>query len=143
MTGLMPNFGRLAKLLEMTTSDHDAEALAAARMANEERGRLGVTWTELLVERLISPQQPSDAAPPTQPPSRKRKPPRTACWTAPDGTKWAVVFTTIFENLSLSDHWVETLDSIQGYYIERGWLTVKQANLVLKFFATAQEREAA
>lgn len=39
---------RLAKCLELATSDNDHEALAALRKANQLRKRLGFTWTELL-----------------------------------------------------------------------------------------------
>ena len=137
---------RLAKLLELTASSHDGEALAAVRKANQERERLELTWTELLVGQSSSLQQPSDAtppAPPTQPPSRQRKPPRTACWTAPDGNTWEAVFRVIYDHVSLSDDWAKTIGSIETYHTDRGYLTRKQADLVLKFFATAQERMAA
>jgi ribosomal protein L40E len=39
---------RIAKILGMLGSDHDGEALAAARRAETARVRLGVTWYELL-----------------------------------------------------------------------------------------------
>ncbi len=39
---------RLAKLMELTTSDNDNEALSALRHANALRKTLGKTWAELL-----------------------------------------------------------------------------------------------
>ena len=57
-------FTRLGKLLELTTSNHDGEALVAIRKANEALKQLGLSWTELLVERSLSPQDASDTAPP-------------------------------------------------------------------------------
>ena len=133
---------RLAKLLELTASSHDGEALAAVRKANQERERLGLTWTELIAERSLAPQGASDTAP-VRPRTRRRKPPRTACWTAPDGTTWEAVFQVIYDHVSLSDDWAKTIGSIETYHIDHGYLTRKQADLVLKFFATAQERMAA
>ena len=142
MTEVMPNFGRLAKLLEMTTSDHDGEAVTAIHRANEERDRLGLSWTELLVERSPVPQDASDTAP-GRPSTRRRTPPRTACWTAPNGARWEAVFQAVYDHVSLSDHWVDILGSIQGYYIQRGWPRGKQIGLRWWLLATAQEREAA
>jgi len=39
---------RLAKVLAMTTSNHDGEALSAIRRANEILAGENLTWTELL-----------------------------------------------------------------------------------------------
>jgi hypothetical protein len=39
---------RLAKLLGMIGSDHDGEALNAAKLANKMVGEAGMTWTEVL-----------------------------------------------------------------------------------------------
>ena len=39
---------RLVKLMEMTTSNYDMEALLAVRRANILREKLGKTWAELL-----------------------------------------------------------------------------------------------
>jgi hypothetical protein len=49
------NLRRLAKMLELTASNSDGEALSAVRRANEELKRLGMTWTELLL-----PEHPFD-----------------------------------------------------------------------------------
>ena len=60
---------RLAKLLELTTSNYDGEAPVAIRpsrsaRSNEALKQFGLSWTELLVERSLSPQDVSDTAPP-------------------------------------------------------------------------------
>ena len=54
---------RIAKLLELTASPHDGEALAAIRKANELLQGLGGTWTKLIAERSLAPQDASDTAP--------------------------------------------------------------------------------
>ena len=54
---------RLAKLLNMTGSDHDAEALAAARKANEFLRQHRKSWRDVLGLNAPPPekQQPPDA----------------------------------------------------------------------------------
>src|SRR5690242_17855475 len=48
MTALV-NRQRLARVCGLLGSDHDGEALAAARQAEKLRKKLGLTWDELLV----------------------------------------------------------------------------------------------
>ena len=48
MTALV-DLQRLARVCGLFGSDHDGEALAAARQAEKIRKKLGVTWDELLV----------------------------------------------------------------------------------------------
>ena len=50
---------RLAKLLEMTASPHDAEALTALRMATKLVRELGLTW-----DQALTPPQKGTQAPP-------------------------------------------------------------------------------
>jgi hypothetical protein len=52
---------RLARVCGLFGSDHDGEALAAARQAEKIRKKLGLTWDELLVP---SPRQRSGDPPP-------------------------------------------------------------------------------
>jgi len=44
----MARLDRLIRCLELTTSSHDGEALAAIRKANEELARIGVGWDALV-----------------------------------------------------------------------------------------------
>ena len=46
---------RLVNLLARTTSEHDGEALVAARKANQLLGRLGLTWAEVVADRPPGP----------------------------------------------------------------------------------------
>jgi hypothetical protein len=52
---------RLARVCGLFGSDHDGEALAAARQAEKIRKKVGLTWEELLVP---SPRQRSGDPPP-------------------------------------------------------------------------------
>jgi hypothetical protein len=52
---------RLARVCGLFGSDHDGEALAAARQAEKIRKKLGLTWEELLVP---SPRRRSKNPPP-------------------------------------------------------------------------------
>jgi hypothetical protein len=46
---------RLINLLARTTSEHDGEALAAAKKANQLLGRLGLTWGDVISNRTPDP----------------------------------------------------------------------------------------
>lgn len=54
---------RLVKLLGMTTSAVDAEALAAIRKANAELTKLGKTWDEFVSSRITIVEDPFGAIP--------------------------------------------------------------------------------
>ena len=43
---------RLARVCGLLGSDHDGEALAAARQAEKIRQKVGLTWAELLVPSI-------------------------------------------------------------------------------------------
>ena len=62
--------GLLVKLLNMTESQHDAEALAAIRRSNDLLRRSKTTWTEL----LAPPTKPETA--PAPPKAQPRSAPR-------------------------------------------------------------------
>ena len=52
---------RLARVCGLLGSEHDGEALAAARQAEKIRKKLGLTWEELLVPSTR--QRPKDPPP--------------------------------------------------------------------------------
>lgn len=56
---------RLVKLLMMTTSDKDGEALVAVRKANKLLRQLGVNWQELLALPLIEDEPEPKPPPPS------------------------------------------------------------------------------
>ena len=59
MTALV-DLQRLARVCGLLGSEHDGEALAAARQAEKIRKRMGLTWAELLVPSI----RPRAADPP-------------------------------------------------------------------------------
>jgi hypothetical protein len=66
---------RLAKLLSMTGSDHDAEALAAVRKANELLRLNKKSWSDVLGSDApaIEPPQPAPSSP-VRPPTARSSP---------------------------------------------------------------------
>jgi hypothetical protein len=58
---LAPSYDRLVAVLGMMGSEHDGEALAAARMAERMRRAMGLTWAELLSGAEAMPEAPVEA----------------------------------------------------------------------------------
>ncbi len=108
--GVLP---RLVKCLELTTSNHDGEALAAARKANVLRKKLAASWAELM----------APAPKPDQ-----------------DEIDFGVVFSTIHEWNPPSGKWAEILSSIESFHRARRYLTARQRRLIDKFYKTALKR---
>jgi hypothetical protein len=72
MSEELPNLTLLIKLLKMTTSSHDAEALLAIRKANEQLAKFGGDWERLLRSRItIIGADPFSAI--AEPPKREPK----------------------------------------------------------------------
>jgi hypothetical protein len=61
MTAPTINRERLARILGMMGSDHDGEALAAARLAERLRREADATWSEIIVPTLPPPDDPAPA----------------------------------------------------------------------------------
>lgn len=76
--GELPNLGTLIKLLKMTTSSNDNEALLAMRMANKALTKFGGDWEALLRGKVTVIGDPFDGAGevPAPPPRRTTEPPR-------------------------------------------------------------------
>jgi hypothetical protein len=74
----MVDRARLVKLLNLTESQHDGEALTAIRRSNEMLRRSKTSWEEVLTP---APSDQQQASPPPPEPEPERKPrPRTAGW---------------------------------------------------------------
>ncbi len=110
---------RIAKCLELTASDQDGEALAAARTANKLRRMLGATWTELI------------------------EGPRTYAQPAPHaaGADLGEMFEAIRLFNPPGGKWLPMMESIEDFWRTRGYLTPKQRQVVEKFFTTAMDRK--
>ena len=79
-----PNLGLLIKLMGMTTSRNDGEALAAVRKANEQLVKFGGSWEELLLGKVtvigdpfagLEQREPRRTTTPPPPPRRPAPPP--------------------------------------------------------------------
>lgn len=66
------SYKKLIKLLGMTTSAHDAEALSAIRHANSELDRLGKTWHEFIMSKIVVVADPFGGIP--VPPNQTQAP---------------------------------------------------------------------
>lgn len=64
---------RLAAILGMLGSAHDGERLAAARQAEAMRRKLGLSWDEVLRERVVVTNEPP-AEPAREPPPQPAYP---------------------------------------------------------------------
>ena len=107
---------KLTKCLELTTSNHDGEALVAIRKANCLRERLQVTWHDL----ITSPGHPGSTTPPID-----------------DNENWEAVFETIRRYNMPGPKWRPILESLYEFWRSRGYLTEKQQRVVRKFHDTA------
>jgi hypothetical protein len=78
---------RLAKLLSMTSSDHDAEALAAIRKANELLRLNKKSWSDVLGSDAPAIEPPRPAPPSsTRPPAARSSPSRPPPYGPPPRT---------------------------------------------------------
>lgn len=82
MSEELPNLSLLIKLLKMTTSSNDAEALLAVRKANEQLQKFGGDWERLLRSRVtIIGADPFSAIPEPPKPAPFRRPEPTTSYT--------------------------------------------------------------
>jgi hypothetical protein len=106
---------KLIKILSLTSSDNDAEALSAIRMANSLIKSKGLTWEEIIA-RPARPKIPK---------------PRAQFFTEGLGE----VFEQLFMILTLDEHSGDYnfLSSVYSFY-KRGTITLAQAKIVRKIY---------
>lgn len=103
---------RLTKCLELTSSSHDGEALAAVRKANAIRESLNLMWADLLEG--------------TEPDS--------------EGSDYDEMFAHIWQFNPPSGKWESIIRDLGSFAKVRGYLTPKQVRLVRKFYNVAIKR---
>lgn len=134
------NLVRLAKLMELTTSENDNEALAALRKANEFRKSINMTWAELL-EPPIFPRGVTVTV------FRHQDAPTHAPMETPDHLTDKptidMMFKTVYSmpRIEGDDFWV-FLDSIRKQFDKYGNLSQKQYNALRRSYARCLKRGA-
>ena len=106
---------RLVKCLELTASDHDGEALAATRKANDIRKSLNLMWADL----LEGGGHPANVKP---------------------LERYEEMFAHIWQFNPPSGKWKSIIRDLESFAKDRGYLTSKQERLVRKFYDEATER---
>lgn len=111
------DFKRLEKLLSLTQSDNDNEALSAVRMANSLLKKSDFVWKDLLVN-----------------PNKHPKQNETKFYSDDDLSE---MINFLFENKSSLDSWgYGFIISIKGQFKRRGKLSEKQIEIILDMFET-------
>jgi hypothetical protein len=134
---------KLSRVLQLSTSDNDNEALACIRAANAMLKARDLTW-----ESLIRPstRQTSNA------PKQEHHPdPSVADWGSndrpyargPDSatkTEIETMFTAVLFSVTGGPR--DFLESLHTQWKEKGWLSDKQIGALRKFYANATRRQA-
>lgn len=115
---------RLAKILAMTTSTHDGEALNAIRKANEMIKGEKLTWDEVLVQvtgTVINIKT-------TRYPTNEQYTP-TEDWVPPhlrDPNIIEMLFRTVYAKITPGTEFAGVVDSWHQWWKDKGMLTPKQ-----------------
>lgn len=114
-----PDYAMFLKLMNLTTSQYDNEALSAIRMANAVLARTNQTWEDLLHNKIVMIAPPSTAKP-----------------AAKSGVRYTNAaeiddfFTRLqSRNLGTFQEWV---DSVHEWWESKGFLTEAQYKTLKK-----------
>ena len=120
----------LIKMLGMTGSKHDGEALVAIRKANAILIENNLSWEDLLTSSS-QPSRSSYATPPS-----KRKSQSTASWgdvnaaarddQHNDSDEIDKLFEAAYDNMTPRSSFYEFIESVHTFWTERGYLTTAQ-----------------
>lgn len=130
----MAPLGKLIKLLELTRSDNDHEALSAIRAANRALRTAGLAWDSVVTDA------PATGRPGAKkPPKEEAREDKTTADGLPAGPAMSnkLAWKSIFDYLSevfLNEREQYFFDGIISYYTSRGYLTEKQRPWVYKMY---------
>ena len=120
----------LIKMLGMTASSHDGEALVAIRKANALLAESNMNWHEFLMSFRISDQSYMT------PPSKRKSQHGGADWgnvnsvkndaQHTDGDEINRLFENAYANTSPRSSFYEFIESVYEFWTQRGYLTVAQ-----------------
>jgi hypothetical protein len=130
---------RLIKLLAMTTSTNDGEALNAMRMANAMIKAANKTWAEVLVTENVINITMARAQPAAQAYAGE-----DADWSPPHLTDKILIdamFRAIFtQPRSDNEEFWQWVDSVHQQWLDRGRLTPGQYQAVRRCYARVMKR---
>lgn len=112
---------KLIKLLNLTTSNHDGEALSAMRKANEIIKQHGVLWDSVIYGPQMNQQKRHES---------------TSWESAKETRKDRIhrMLCEVLENLEEDSSAHEFVSSLYDFFNARGFLTIKQTEALEKFY---------
>lgn len=133
---------KLAKLLALTASDHDHEALSAMRMANAMVKAAGVTWDELLAPPQNVIAVTIQRNPPWQDMTPRPSPQQDGDWTAPhlsDKPTIELMFKTIEaqQRLPGSEHFFGWVANVKARFERHGNVTQREYDALRRSYSRA------
>lgn len=132
--------GLLIKLMMLTTSDNDGEALTALRKANKILAAAKVNWAELLGDRKVDNSfrvPPSKRADPPSSPRPRPRPPEPKWESFGDDERFTgpeinEYFDKIARRKNLTEGFGAFIESVHTWWDVRGYLTKKQYDTIRK-----------
>lgn len=119
---ITPDFKMFLKLMNLTTSSFDGEALNAIRMANSVLNSMNQTWEDLLHQKIVMIAPPVDSA------ATPRKASSGIRYS--DDVEINAYFDRLYSrNLGTFKDWV---DSVHEWWEEKGFLTEAQYKTLKK-----------
>ena len=119
-------FDTFLKVMEMTTSSHDNEALTALRKANSLLAEQNVTWTELLRAKVkfrrTTAEERTDKA-------YRDHAERKAHHVGPD-EELDAMFQDLVESIPAESTFREVVLDVLAWWEEKGFLTARQYEMI-------------
>jgi hypothetical protein len=122
-----PDYKMFLKLLNLTTSQYDGEALNAIRMANAVLARTNQTWEDLLKGKVVMIQGAQEGTLSKSPTNIRHS----------DPNEINGYFETLYDRGSRLGTFKTWVDSVHEWWEEKGFLTDNQYNTLKK---SAQRR---
>jgi hypothetical protein len=118
-------FQIFVKLMQMTTSDSDAEALVAIRKANAMLKAERKNWEDLITG-LVPMTKEAEARP------QRRNYEDPLQHEYPSSESINTAFEEAFNRVNRASSFYATIESIHTWWEEKGFLTEKQLSVILK-----------
>jgi exonuclease V gamma subunit len=119
---------KITKLLELSASNIDAEALLAVRKANEIRKKINASWQDLFTPRIQHTNHQSNTS------YRGASQKRDSHYVDVPDDELVAIFDELIQEREFSEKWEEIIESIHKYWCEHGGITEKQYALIMKLY---------